>query len=263
MLRRMRSMMLIAAAVAAAPAGAELRSEVVAYEHDGQALQGHVYWDDAVTGPRPGVLVVHEWWGLNDYAKARARELAGLGYVAFAADMYGTGRVTEHPEQAGEWAKLITDNVAAWRDRARTALELLAARPHVDRERLAAIGYCFGGSTVMQLAYSGADLDAVASFHGSLPVADAREVRASVLIAHGAEDSFVPADRVADFQQALSAAGVDWQMVYYGGAVHSFTVPGADAHGMQGVAYDARADRRSWALLRDFLGEVFTAGAGG
>lgn len=253
---------LLAVLAAAAPAAAEIRSETLRYEQDGAAFEGQVYWDDARAGKRPGVLVVHEWWGLNDYARARARMLAELGYVAFAADMYGMGKVTDHPQQAGEWARIATENVERWRARARKALDLLAAREEVDAARLAAVGYCFGGSTVMQLAYSGAPVDGVVSFHGSLPVAEpeaARRVRAKVLVAHGAADPFVPADRIAAFQRALTEGGVDWQMVYYGGAVHGFTVPGADAHGMEGVAYDAQADARSWRLMQDFFDEIFAA----
>jgi dienelactone hydrolase len=243
-------------------ARAEIASAPLEYIHEGVKLQGVVFWDDARTGKRPGVLVVHEWWGLNDYAKDRARQLAALGYVALAADMYGAGRTTDRQDEAGAWSGAVTGDVAVWRGRARAGLAALAARPDVAAGQLAAIGYCFGGSTVMQLAYSGADLKGVVSFHGSLPVGEPeamRAVKARILVAHGAADPFVPAEQVQRFQAALAAAGLDWQFMSYSGAEHSFTAPGADARGMKGVKYDANADRRSWRLMQDFFGEIFGA----
>jgi dienelactone hydrolase len=155
------------------PAGAlaEVKTETVQYRDGDQVLTGFIAYDDSLPGKRPGVLVVHEWWGLNDYAKRRAEMLAELGYVAFAADMYGDNRVTEHAADAKGWMMQITENQDAWQRRALAGLEALKASDKVDGERLAAIGYCFGGATVMQMAYAGADLDGVVSFHGSLPVA--------------------------------------------------------------------------------------------
>lgn len=241
-------------------AQAEVKTETIKYEHDGQQLQGFMAWDDAVTGKRPGVLVVHEWWGMDEFAQNRAKMLAKEGYVAFALDMYGVGKVTEHPSQASEWASQIRENVGKWRERASKGLQILRDNPNVDTTKVAAIGYCFGGATVMQLAYAGEDLKGVASFHGSLPVAEgdeATKIRGKVLICHGAEDSFIPAERAADFRKALSEAKVDWTMVYYGNAVHSFTNPAADSRGVQGLAYDKKADERSWQHLRQFFQEIF------
>lgn len=248
--------------LAAGLASGEVKTKTIEYQHEGEALEGYLAWDDAVPGPKPGILVVHEWWGLNDYARRRARDLAALGYVGFAVDMYGKGKVTEHPKEAGEWAKTITSNVEAWRARAHTGLEVLKAQEGVDPARLAAIGYCFGGATVLQLAYAGEDLAGVVSFHGSLPVAseeDGKRIQCPILVCHGASDAFIPDDRIAQFRNALEAAKADWQMAVYGGAVHSFTNPDADRMGVAGVKYDEDADRRSWADMQQFLDEVFEA----
>lgn len=250
---------LILFVLSTAPLQAEVRTKTIAYTHQGEQLQGHLAWDDAIEGKRPGVLVVHEWWGLNDYARGRTEQLAALGYVAFALDMYGEGKVTTHPREAGEWAAQIRQNVGDWQQRALAGLEVLRNHDLVDTGRLAAIGYCFGGATVLQLAYSGADLDGVVSFHGSLPAAtgeQAEQIQASILVCHGAADSFIPEQQVQEFRAALDEANVDWLMVYYAGARHSFTNPGADDFGIDGIAYDPKADERSWQHMLDFFGEV-------
>ena len=174
---------------------AEVQMKTVEYNDGDVALQGHFAWDDAIAGRRPGVVVAHAWWGLNDYARARAEMLAKLGYVAFAIDMYGKGKATEHAKEASAWMKQINANTERWQQRARLGLDVLRKHEFVDPTRLAAIGYCFGGSIVMQLAYSGAKLKGVVSFHGSLPVPteqQVRNVKASVLIAHGHDDVFIP-----------------------------------------------------------------------
>src|ERR1700751_4965137 len=158
-------------------ASAGLQTKKIAYKHGDLECQGYLAWDDAVQGPRPGVLVVHEWWGLNNYARGRAEQLAKLGYVAFAADMYGEGKVTEHPKEAGEMATKVRANVQDWRQRAAQALEGVTAQAQGDKTKLAAIGYCFGGSTALQLAYSGADLKAVVTFRAALPAATAEEAK--------------------------------------------------------------------------------------
>lgn len=249
--------------LAVAAARAEIRSETVRYKDGDLELQGHLAWDDAAHGKRPGVIVVHEWWGLNDYARKRAEMLAELGYVAFAVDMYGKDKVTEHGNQAGEWMKQITANVDAWQRRAMLGLDILQRDPKVDASRLAAIGYCFGGATVMQMAYSGADLKGVVSFHGSLPVASdeqGKKIKAKVLVAHGNADGFVPAARAADFRAALDKAGADWRMDIYGGARHGFTNPDAAKYGIENLKYDPRADRRSWQTMQTFFAEIFADG---
>lgn len=223
-------------------------------------LKGYIYWDDAFAGQRPGILVIHEWWGLNDYAKLRAEMLAETGYVAFAADMYGDGKMTREADEARGWMQQITANVDAWQRRAELALTQLEAHPKVDPEKLAAIGYSFGGATVMQLAYLGADLDGVVSVYGSLPPASpeqAAKIKPRVLVAHGDADSFVPSERIVAFKKALSDASVDWEMDVYGGARHGFSNPYADGYGMDGLAYQEEADRRSWMRMLAFFEELF------
>jgi dienelactone hydrolase len=244
-------------------AWAEVKTKTVGYRDGDVELQGFLAWDDAVKGKRPGVIVVHEWWGLNDYAKKRAEMLAKLGYVAFAIDMYGKGKVTDHPDQASAWMKQIADNAAAAQKRALLGLDILRRNALVDPTRIAAIGYCFGGATVMQMAYAGADLAGVVSFHGSLPVAtdeQGRQIKAKILVAHGSADSFVPRERVAEFQQALDKAGADWQMITYGGARHGFTNPGADKYGVENIRYNKNADIRSWQEMRQFFADIFHTG---
>lgn len=239
---------------------AKVQSRVVPYTYGENAYEGFLAWDDSVEGKRPGILVVHEWWGLNDYTRSRAEQLAGMGYVAFAVDMYGKGKVTTHPEKAGEWAKLTTSHVEEWFGRAQEGLKVLQGDPYVDLTRLAAIGYCFGGATVMQLVYGGVSVKGVVNFHGSLPLPPASKLSnhsAKVLIAHGASDPFLKADHIEQFKAALDTAEIDWQMVWYSGAQHSFTNPSADQYGLKGAKYDRQADQRSWTHMKQFFDELF------
>src|SRR5262245_4777671 len=213
-MQRMRLLAVALVACAVPTARAEVKTRTVTYTHDGMTFKGYLAWDDATQGKRPGVLVVHEWWGLNDYARKRAEQLAKLGYVAFACDMYGEGKVTEHPKGAAEMAGTVRQNLKAWQGRAQAALKVLQGHEAVDPRNLAAIGYCFGGSTALQLAYTGADLKAVVTFHAALPVPgedQAKAVKAKVLICHGAADSFIPEDVIQKFRSALEKAKVDYQ----------------------------------------------------
>lgn len=237
-----------------------VQTKTITYEYDGAKLKGFLAWDDAQEGKRPGVLLVHEWWGLNDYAKDRAKQLAKMGYVAFAVDMYGEGKVTEHPKEAGQWATEIRKNQDHWVGRAKEGLKILKSNSMVDADQLAAIGYCFGGSTALKLAYSGADLDAVVSFHGALPVPSAEEaknIKAKILICHGALDKFIPEETIQKVREAFEKAKVDYQLIYYSGAVHSFTVPSIGERKVPGLAYNPAADRRSWQQMRTLFHEVF------
>ena len=239
---------------------AEVQSRVVPYSYGETSFEGYVAWDDSVKGKRPGILVVHEWWGHNEYARSRAEQLATLGYVAFAVDMYGKGKVTTHPEKASEWAKLTTDNIGEWFGRAEAGLKLLQNDPNVDPTRLAAIGYCFGGATVMQLVYGGAPVKGVVSFHGSLPLPPPAKIiphSAKVFIAHGASDPFLTADHIGQFKTALDKAEIDWQMVWYSGAQHSFTNPSADQYGLKGAKYHRESDQRSWMHMKQFFDQLF------
>lgn len=239
---------------------AKIMTKTISYQHDGVNLEGFLAYDDSIKGKRPAVLVVHEWWGLNDYARSRAEQLAGMGYVAFALDMYGKGKVTQHPSQAGEWMKQVRSNVDQWQQRALAGLAVLKKDPRTDVDRIAAIGYCFGGATVQQLAYGGADLRGVVSFHGSLlqPMSEQRQkVKAKILICHGAADPFAKAGEVEQYISAMEKAGLDYQMIIYGGARHSFTNPEADKVGMDGLRYSKSADLRSWADMKVFFQEIF------
>lgn len=199
-------------------AEAAVKTQTVTYKHEGVTLKGHLAYDDASKEKRPGILVVHEWWGLNDYARKRAEQLAGLGYVAFACDMYGEGKTTEHPKEAGAMSGEVRKNAKAWQGRALAGLKILQDHELTDAKRLAAIGYCFGGSTVLQLAHAGADVKGVVSFHGSLPVPDddqAKAAKAKVMICHGAADSFIDEDTIKKVRAAYEKGGVDYQMIYY------------------------------------------------
>lgn len=257
MIRLLAALTLSLAAVL--PATAAVQTKKITYKDGAQECHGILAWDDAVKGPRPGVLVVHEWWGLNDYAKMRAEKLAALGYVAFAADMYGDGKVVDHPKDAGAMAGKVRGNVEAWRKRALAGLDVLKAQPQCDKTKLAAIGYCFGGSTVLQLALAGTpDLLAVASFHGALPEpseAEAKQVKAAVLVCHGADDGFIPDKAIKAFRGALDKAAVKYDFVAYPGAKHSFTVPDADKKGIDGIQYNKAADEASWAAMQKLFKE--------
>lgn len=249
--------LIIAAMVCATSAHAAIRIEPVEYKQGDTTLRGQLAYDDAAKGKRPGVLVVHEWWGLNDYAKSRAKMLAEAGYVALAIDMFGDGKTTEHPEEAGQWAGAVAQNRQVGIDRFNAAHDVLKKNERVDSNHIAAIGYCFGGGTVLTMALLGADLDGVASFHGSLPQEPvAGKVTASILVCHGAADSFISAEQVATFQKNLADAGADWEFISYSGAKHGFTNPDADKRGMPPLAYNAKADKRSWQTLLNFLAEV-------
>ncbi len=252
------SLALVALSLAALPAAAAVKSAVVEYKDGEQTCEGFLAWDDAAKGKRPGVVVVHEWMGLGDYAKERARKLAALGYVAFAADIYGKGIRAKDAREAGELAGRYKGDLPLLRSRARAAFDTLAKDARVDPARIFAIGYCFGGTTALELARSGAPLAGVVSFHGGLSTkdpADAKNVKGRVLVLHGASDPFVPPAEVAAFQKEMNDAKVDWQMVLYAGAVHSFTNPAAGNDPSKGAAYDERADRRSWEAMKAFFAE--------
>jgi dienelactone hydrolase len=259
-MRTLLALLAVAGAATAAPAA--VQTKVVEYTHDGATHKGFLAYDDAKAEKRPGVLVLHEWWGLNEDAKNRAKMLAELGYVAFCGDMYGEGKVVDHPKDAGAMATAVRKDVQAWRAKARAALDTLKKQPNVDPERLAAIGYCFGGSTALQLAYSGAELDAVVTFHAALPAPTAEEaknIKARILVCHGADDTFIPEAAITKFKAALDGAKVKYQFESYPGAVHSFTVKGIDEKMVKGLAYNAEADKKSWeqmqALFKEALGK--------
>lgn len=248
-----------------AAAHAQLVETPIEYTLGGVTFRGVLIRDEARADERrPGVLVCHEWWGLNDYARQRGRMLAELGYVAFCADLYGLDdvgqpRVAATREQAQALVAPVYQDRAMMKARARAALDVLADQPTVDPERLAAIGYCFGGTVALELARSGAPLVGTVSFHGNLLTPDrgAERIAGAVLVCHGAADPMGGADMVQEFTAEMEGAGVDYQVVSYAGALHAFTNPAADAANIDGVGYDEAADRRSWQHMQVFFGEVF------
>lgn len=244
-------------------ADAKVVTKTVSYKDGDTELEGYLAYDDAKDGVRPGVMVVHEWWGLNEDAKRRTVMLAELGYVAFAADMYGKGVMAKDAKEAGKLAGSVRANKSTWMKRAKLGLDQLTAVKGVDPKQLAAIGYCFGGSTVLNMALEGMDLQAVASFHGALPtdftVEQAKKAKATLLIAHGAKDAFIKDEVIHKFRATLDEAGTDYLFIYYANAVHSFTVPDAGKAMVPGLGYQAEADRRSWAHMRLLFNEKFSA----
>lgn len=237
---------------------AEIRTEIVEYRDGDVTLEGFVAWDDARTGA-PGVLVVHQWMGLTDYEKSRCRQLAELGYVAFAADIYGKGIRPDNPQDAGKQAGIFKTDRKLYRQRLNLGLDQLKARPSVSKEQLGAIGYCFGGTGVLELARSGADVSGVVSFHGGLDSPQpetGKNIRCSILVCHGADDPFVPEKDIDAFKTEMNSAKVDWQMDIYSGAVHSFTDPRAGNDNSRGAAYNEKADKRSWAAMKSFFMET-------
>lgn len=245
-------------------AAAKIVTKPVAYEHNGVQLEGFLAFDDqkASAGKLPGVLVIPEWWGLNDYVKNRARQIAELGHVAFVADMYGAGITTTDPKKAGELAGQFYGK-PLFAERARAGLDQLLKQASVDTARVAAIGYCFGGAASQALAYSGAPLAGIVSFHGSLlpasPEAAAKN-KARFLVCHGAVDPFIAKSELDAFLKSMDEGKFDYQFISYAGAVHAFTNPGADqiaAAGLKGVGYNAAADRRSWEHMKVFFAEIF------
>jgi len=242
-----------------ASASAKTVSETVTYTQDGKTFKGFMAYDDAQKGTMPGILVVHEWWGLNDFTRKKTMELASLGYIAFAADMYGGGATTTDPKTAAKWSGEVKGS-SLIRTRAEYALTLLKKNPRVDAGRVAAIGFCFGGTTVLELAWAGAELKGVVSFHGELTSPkpeDMDHIRAKVLILHGAADPFETREAVTRIQDAMEKARADWQMIIYGGAMHSFTNPEADSYHIKGVAYNKKAAARAWEHMELFFQEIF------
>ncbi len=243
-------------------AEAALVEKTVTYRQDGAVLEGFQVYDDAVAGPRPAVLVIHQWTGLTDYEKGRSRQLAALGYNVLAADIYGKGIRPPAPAEAGKEAGKYKGDRALYRARLLAGLDVLRKDPQTEPSKIAAIGYCFGGTGVLELARAGAPLRGVVSFHGGLDAAEGFAakpggVTAKVLVLHGAADPFAPAAQVTALQQELTAAKADWQLVLYGGAVHAFSQREAGNDASKGAAYNEAADRRSWQAMSAFLAEIF------
>lgn len=240
-----------------------IQTQAVEYRHGQTTLAGFLAYDDAREGKRPGILIIHEWKGFGDYVKMRAQKLAELGYVAFALDMYGKGVFAKNHEEAGALSGIYFNDRVLMRSRALAGLEVLKNQEIVDTGKLAAIGYCFGGAAVLELARAGTDLSAVVSFHGSLKTpmpSGPGDIKAKILVMHGADDGFIKPEQIAAFQEEMRRSGADWQMIMFGDAVHGFTVPEAGSDKSTGVAYNEKADKRSWTLMQSFFSEIFNSG---
>ena len=239
-----------------------LKEENVTYSSNGVTMNGYLAYDASTQGKRPGILVVHEWWGLNDYPKMRARKLAELGYVALAIDMYGNGKTVDNPDDAGKTAAPFYQNLQMTKARFDAALNKLKTYSQVDTNQIAAIGYCFGGGVVLNMARMGENLKGVVSFHGGLvgAPADKNLLKAKILVCHGAADQFVKPQEVTQFKKQMDSIGADYTFKQYPNATHAFTNPAATATGEKykiPIAYNAAADSASWKDMKQFFAKIF------
>ncbi|MEM8843841.1 MAG: dienelactone hydrolase family protein [Pseudomonadota bacterium] len=264
-MKNSQSILLIVTLLLATSLCADVVTKHIDYQVDGAQLQGYLATPEGLVKPTPGILVVHEWWGHNEYARRRAEMLAELGYIAFSLDMYGDNKVADHPDDAKKYMQEATRDPKILIDRFNAALDLLKQQNHIDPDNIAAIGYCFGGAVVLNMARAGSEIQAVVSFHGALATQNPAvkdEVKAKVLVLHGGNDALVPEDQVEAFEKEMKAANVDYELVTYDGVDHSFTNPGADEIGEKyslPVSYDKEADENSWQHMKDFLKEVFSS----
>ena len=245
-----------------APKAIKVKGMEVTYATDSTNLKGYIAYDENSKAKHPAVLIVHEWWGHNDYVRERADMLAELGYTAMAVDMYGDGKLAEHPDDAGKFARSVFTNLPEAKARFKAAVKVLKSHESVDTDKIAAIGYCFGGSVALTMANSGADLDAVAAFHSgvSLPVMPNDQLKARVLVCNGAADPFISAESVTIFKKAMDSIGAQYEYIAYPDVTHSFTSKAADENAKKfnlPLAYDAEADAKSWSSLQELLKSVF------
>ncbi len=260
-----RFILMVSMALSTGITMADIKTEEILYSADGVTMKGFLAWDDSIAGQRPGILVVHEWWGNNAYAHHRAEMLAELGYTALAVDMYGDGKTADHPDDAKKFMSAALANLPGSRERFNAAMEVLKAHPTVNPEKIAAIGYCFGGGVVLHMARYGADLDAVASFHGSLglgvaPPGEGAAIKARVVVYNGEDDTFISPDAIAALQAEMEKAGANYEFINYPGAIHGFTNPDATANGEKfgmALAYSPLADQSSWDHMQLVFKSVF------
>lgn len=241
-------------------AQAALQTKIMEYKDGETVLQGYVVYDDAIEGKRPGILVVHDWMGFGPFANTKAQALARLGYTALAVDIYGKDIRPKNTDEAALQSGIYKADRSLLRRRILAGYETLKKEINVDEDRIAVIGFCFGGTTALELARSGASIKGVVSFHGGLSTSspnDAKNIKAKILVLHGADDPYVSTSEVQAFEQEMNAAGVDWQLIKYSGAVHAFTNPDAGHDNAKGAAYNERADKRSWIVMKDFFDEIF------
>jgi dienelactone hydrolase len=265
MVLRLVPLIFLAIMVNGQSAQAEIKSETIKYEVGGQPFEGTLSYDDSIKGKRPGVLVVHEWWGHNTYAKKRAEMLAKLGYTAFALDMYGAGKVTDHPEDAKKFMEAATSDMKVAEARFNAALKLLQQQPTVDSSKIAAIGYCFGGGMVLHMAKVNPDLAGVVSYHGALGISAntkplSTPVKTKIMVFNGADDPFITKEQIAAFKQDMTAIGADYEFIDYPGVKHGFTNPETDAFAKKfdmPLKYDEKADKDSWEKTQGFFKKIF------
>ncbi|MGA2171934.1 MAG: dienelactone hydrolase family protein [Sedimentisphaerales bacterium] len=241
-------------------AEAAVKTQDIEYRDGNTVLEGYLAYDDAIKGKMPAVIIVHEWTGVGPYVKKRAEQIAGLGYVGFAIDIYGKGIRPADTNEAAKQAAIYRGDRQLMRRRAIAGLEQVKKYSFVDPNRIAAMGYCFGGGVTLELARSGADLKGVVSFHGNLDTPnpdDAKNIKGKVLVCHGADDPYVNAEQVAAFQNEMRKAKADWQMIIFGNAVHGFTNPENGSDPSKGAAYNKEADMRSWEAMKEFFKEIF------
>jgi dienelactone hydrolase len=240
-----------------------LETKSVSFMADGKELLGHLAWDTEIEGERPGVLVFPEWWGLNDYIKKRTEQVASLGYFAMGVDMYGNGKTADHPEEAGSLMNGVLGDLDLLKSRVEAAYQALRNEELADSNRMGAIGYCFGGALVLNMARFGMDLQGVVSFHGALDSMQKPgpgEVKAKILVCHGAADQFIPDEAIVNFKKEMEEASADYEFVDYQGALHGFTNPAADERGKAfnlPLAYDEKADLQSWQAMESHFEKVF------
>ncbi len=254
------SLFFLSSLILGSTAKAEIHTEFIEYKQGDTVLEGYLAYDAKLAAKRPGILIVHDWMGLGAYSKGRAEMLAKMGYTAFAADIYGKGVRPKNADEAGKLSGGFKKDRALLRKRVLAALDVLKKQRTVEPSKIAAIGYCFGGTTVLELARSGAPVTGTVTFHGGLDTptpADAKQIKGKVLVLHGADDPYAPAAQVSAFEDEMRAGGVDWEVVKYSKAVHSFTNPEAGNDNSKGQAYNAEADRRSWTAMKNFFMEIF------
>ena len=258
---RLALIVLMLAGVVAARA--EVVGKVIIYTADSLTMKGYIAYDDKIEGKRPGILVVHEWWGQNEHARKRAEMLAGLGYVALAVDMYGNGKQADNPDDAGKLAGSVMQDPSVMKSRFLAAMNMLKMDKHVDPEQIGAIGFCFGGGVVLGMAREGADLKAVVCFHGSIATkhpAEKGTVKGKILVCNGAADKFVSAEDIKNLKAEMKSADVDLKFVNYPGALHAFTNPAATELGKKfnmPIAYNENADKKSWSEMQKLFKKVF------
>jgi dienelactone hydrolase len=254
---------LVSVIAGSASAEPNIKGKEVTYRSGTTVMKGYLAYDKNIKGKRPGILVVHEWWGHNEYARKRARMLAEIGYAALAVDMYGNGKQAMHPEDAGKFSSELMKNFDTAKARFTAAMDFLKKQNVVDPGEIAAIGYCFGGGVALNMARQSVDLKGVASFHGSFAAvkpAQPGAVKAKILVLHGGDDKFITTEQIDAFKKEMKDAGADLQFITYPGAVHSFTNPDADIYAKTfnlPLGYNAEADKKSWEELRRFLEQIF------